>query len=176
MTSFSLHRHRIDHCHDSHSLRLQERNPLIQHPSPPADQHPDDPPGLQNNLSRADTWWILVGLWSSVFLGALDGWPFHPIFFIKSMRVFIGTVVATLMTSIGSYFSRSNQSSYIGTSYLLSVCCFTPLYGECHRHHCMHYNTCLSFRPIVRHIRSQRRYVVSPISLWCAVVNQLVNR
>jgi hypothetical protein len=37
--------------------------------------------------------------------------------------------VATLMTPIGSYFNKSNQSSYIGTSYLLSVCCFTPLYG-----------------------------------------------
>ena len=41
-----------------------------------------------------------------------------------------GTIVATLLTPIGSYFERSNQASYIGTSYLLSVCCFTPLYGE----------------------------------------------
>jgi MFS family permease len=43
---------------------------------------------------------------------------------------FIGTVVATLLAPIGSYFNKSNQSSYIGTSYLLSVCCFTPLYGK----------------------------------------------
>ena len=42
-----------------------------------------------------------------------------------------GTIVATLMTPIGSHFQKSNQASYIGTSYLLSVCCFTPLYGEC---------------------------------------------
>ena len=42
----------------------------------------------------------------------------------------IGTIVATLLTPIGSYFNRLNQSSYIGTSYLLSVCCFTPLYGR----------------------------------------------
>lgn len=41
-----------------------------------------------------------------------------------------GTVVATLLTPIGSYFNKSNQASYIGTSYLLSVCCFTPLYGK----------------------------------------------
>lgn len=40
-----------------------------------------------------------------------------------------GTVVATLVSPIGSYFNKSQQSSYLGTSYLLSVCCFTPLYG-----------------------------------------------
>jgi MFS family permease len=40
-----------------------------------------------------------------------------------------GTVVATLLTPIGSQFQASNQASYISTSYLLSVCCFTPLYG-----------------------------------------------
>ena len=41
-----------------------------------------------------------------------------------------GTIVATLLSPIGAHFNRSNQSSYIGTSYLLSVCCFTPLYGR----------------------------------------------
>lgn len=66
-----------------------------------------------NQFSRADSFWILAGLWSGVFLGAFDG-----------------TVVATLLTPIGSEFNASNQSSYIGTSYLLSVCCFTPLYGR----------------------------------------------
>ncbi|KAK0206243.1 major facilitator superfamily domain-containing protein [Desarmillaria ectypa] len=66
-----------------------------------------------NKFSRAETVWILVGLWSAVFLGALDG-----------------TVVATLLSPIGSHFNKSNQSSYIGTAYLLSVCCFTPLYGR----------------------------------------------
>jgi len=60
-----------------------------------------------------DLIWILAGLWSAVFLGALDG-----------------TIVATLMTPIGNYFNKSNQASYIGTAYLLSVCCFTPLYGR----------------------------------------------
>ncbi|KAF9452050.1 vacuolar amino acid permease [Macrolepiota fuliginosa MF-IS2] len=71
-----------------------------------------DPQPL-NNFSRRDTYWILAGLWSAVLLGAFDG-----------------TVVATLLTPIGSEFNASNQSSYIGTSYLLSVCCFTPLYGR----------------------------------------------
>ena len=41
-----------------------------------------------------------------------------------------GTVVATLLSPIGAHFNRSNRSSYIGTAYLLSVCCFTPLYGR----------------------------------------------
>ncbi|TCD71312.1 hypothetical protein EIP91_011083 [Steccherinum ochraceum] len=66
-----------------------------------------------NKVSRSDLAWVLAGLWSAVFLGALDG-----------------TIVATLLSPIGSYFNESNRSSYIGTSYLLSVCCFTPLYGR----------------------------------------------
>ncbi|KAJ7693479.1 vacuolar amino acid permease [Mycena olivaceomarginata] len=41
-----------------------------------------------------------------------------------------GTIVATLLTPIGSDFNKSNQASYIGTSYLLPLCCFTPLYGR----------------------------------------------
>ena len=57
--------------------------------------------------------WTLVGLWTPVFFGALDG-----------------TVVATLLTPIGSYFNKANQSSYLGTSYLLSVAACTPLYGR----------------------------------------------
>ncbi|KAL5530624.1 hypothetical protein ACEPAF_6882 [Sanghuangporus sanghuang] len=66
-----------------------------------------------NKVSKYDLIWVLTGLWSAVFLGALDG-----------------TIVATLLNPIGSSFNRSNQASYIGTSYLLSVCCFTPLYGR----------------------------------------------
>ncbi|KAI0676872.1 MFS general substrate transporter [Trametes maxima] len=73
---------------------------------------PAEPPIL-NKVSRSDLMWVLAGLWSAVFLGALDG-----------------TIVATLLSPIGSYFNESNRSSYIGTSYLLSVCCFTPLYGR----------------------------------------------
>ncbi|KAJ3853012.1 vacuolar amino acid permease [Lentinula lateritia] len=77
-----------------------------------AEPEPSEPPPL-NKFSRLETCWILVGLWSAVFLGALDG-----------------TVVATLLSPIGSHFNKLNQSSYIGTAYLLSVCCFTPLYGR----------------------------------------------
>ncbi|KAH9062096.1 MFS general substrate transporter [Lactarius vividus] len=96
-----------------------ETSPLL---SSPRDLRADDVPETPSpaspdptliHVSRADLVWILVGLWSPVFLGALDG-----------------TIVATLMTPIGNYFNKSNQASYIGTSYLLSVCCFTPLYGR----------------------------------------------
>lgn len=84
-----------------------------------------------NKFSKAHICWMLVGLWSGVFLGAFDG--VFPSLHLPSKGKFIhprvGTVVATLLTPIGSEFKASNQSSYIGTSYLLSVCCFTPLYG-----------------------------------------------
>ncbi|KAJ7179289.1 major facilitator superfamily domain-containing protein [Mycena filopes] len=80
---------------------------------------PEPSPPLLNNFSSADVAWILAGLWSAVFLGALGSG-------LKKS----GTVVATLLTPIGSDFNKSNQASYIGTSYLLSLCCFTPLYGR----------------------------------------------
>ncbi|KAJ6629159.1 vacuolar amino acid permease [Mycena sp. CBHHK59/15] len=79
----------------------------------------DAPPPPLNNFSQRDIMWILAGLWSAVFLGALGS--------SISLR---RSVVATLLTPIGSDFNKSNQASYIGTSYLLSVCCFTPLYGR----------------------------------------------
>ncbi|KAH9179954.1 MFS general substrate transporter [Lactarius sanguifluus] len=96
-----------------------ETSPLLSSPRDlraddvPATPSPTSPDPAVVHVSRADLVWILVGLWSPVFLGALDG-----------------TIVATLMTPIGNYFNKSNQASYIGTSYLLSVCCFTPLYGR----------------------------------------------
>ncbi|KAF8914097.1 vacuolar amino acid permease [Gymnopilus junonius] len=99
------------------SSLLHERPPSyhstddVNDPPSPTFSEPDEQP--INNFSRADICWILAGLWSGVLLGAFDG-----------------TVVATLLTPIGSEFNASNQSSYIGTSYLLSVCCFTPLYGR----------------------------------------------
>lgn len=83
-------------------------------------------------VSRADLTWILIGLWSAVFLGALDGNNLYLLHVFDSNKLnhhYPGTIVATLMTPIGSYFHKSNQASYIGTSFLLSVCCFTPLYG-----------------------------------------------
>ena len=36
------------------------------------EQQPD-PEAVPNKISRADLVWVLMGLWSAVFLGALDG-------------------------------------------------------------------------------------------------------
>ncbi|KAH7887923.1 vacuolar amino acid permease [Phlebopus sp. FC_14] len=91
---------------------LQPRDPSYHSVDSPPTPPPDDHQPL-NQVSRIDFFWIVSGLWSAVFLGALDG-----------------TIVATLLSPIGSYFNKSEQSSYLGTSYLLSVCCFTPLYGR----------------------------------------------
>ena len=76
--------------------------------------------------------WILVAVWSAVFLGALDGMLPHSSVSTRRSYIYVtaGTIVATLLSPIGAYFNRSHQSPYIGTSYLLSVCCFTPLYGR----------------------------------------------
>ncbi|GLB33632.1 putative sugar (and other) transporter [Lyophyllum shimeji] len=95
---------------------LEEVRPSYSSTDDVDDSASESPPGedlAMVKFSRGDTIWILAGLWSGVLLGAFDG-----------------TVVATLLTPIGSQFKASNQASYIGTSYLLSVCCFTPLYGR----------------------------------------------
>ena len=127
-----------------------ESSPLL---SSPRDHLPNDgldPPSSDSpdsevfRVSRMDLVWILAGLWSAVFLGALDGkpqWCFSSI----SVEPSVGTIVATLMTPIGNYFNKSDQASYIGTSYLLSVCCFTPLYGA----HTRHLSAYIPTKPIV---------------------------
>ena len=56
---------------------------------------------------------LCLSIWTGTFLSALDG-----------------TIIATLLTPIGSSFNASNQTSWLGTSYLLSVCAFTPTYGR----------------------------------------------
>nr|XP_019013607.1 multidrug resistance protein fnx1 [Kwoniella pini CBS 10737]OCF52388.1 multidrug resistance protein fnx1 [Kwoniella pini CBS 10737] len=56
---------------------------------------------------------ICFSLWCGTFLVAFDS-----------------TLVSTLLSEIGSEFKSSTQISWIGTSYLLSVCCFTPIYGR----------------------------------------------
>lgn len=56
---------------------------------------------------------LCLSIWTCTFLSALDG-----------------TIIATILTPIGSSFNASNQTSWLGTSYLLSVCVFTPIYGR----------------------------------------------
>ncbi|KAJ7643074.1 MFS general substrate transporter [Mycena polygramma] len=69
--------------------------------SPPASQSP------QNRTL------LFVGLWSLIFISSADG-----------------TIVATLISTIGSSLESMQFSSWIGTAYLLTFCGFTPLYGR----------------------------------------------
>lgn len=62
---------------------------------------------------RADLFIILGGLWVGTFIAALDG-----------------TIVATILGTIGSEFGKSNSIAWLGTSYLLTQTAFQPLYGR----------------------------------------------
>ncbi|KAI6027188.1 vacuolar amino acid permease [Pisolithus marmoratus] len=57
------------------------------------------------DISRSTRYAILAGLWSATFL-------------------------SVIIPSISSEFNKSNEASWLGTSYLLAVCTFTPLYGR----------------------------------------------
>ena len=65
---------------DRRSLHSSEERPLLED-SPPSYHRTDDVDGValptenvpMNNFSRADTIWILAGVWSPVLLGAFDG-------------------------------------------------------------------------------------------------------
>ncbi|KAG1854788.1 major facilitator superfamily domain-containing protein [Suillus subalutaceus] len=87
-----------------------ERDPLIVNGSNLIQDH--RPPGPRD-ISRSTRYGILVGLWSATFLSSLNT-----------------TLVATLLPSISSDFNKSHEASWLGTSYLLAVCTFTPLYGR----------------------------------------------
>ncbi|GAA93378.1 uncharacterized protein L969DRAFT_19050 [Mixia osmundae IAM 14324] len=65
------------------------------------------------DVTRRATILIFLGVWTGVFLGALDT-----------------TVVATIFSQISSSFGASNQSSWLATSYLLATATCTPLYGR----------------------------------------------
>ncbi|KDR82118.1 hypothetical protein GALMADRAFT_222000 [Galerina marginata CBS 339.88] len=58
---------------------------------------------------------ILAGIWLGQFLS------------YDTPRV---TNVRTVLPSISSEFKKSNEASWVGTSYLLATCTFTPLYGR----------------------------------------------
>ncbi|EJD06151.1 vacuolar amino acid permease [Fomitiporia mediterranea MF3/22] len=64
-------------------------------------------------ITRSNRYAILAGIWTATFLSSLNT-----------------TLVATLLSSISSEFKRANQASWLGTSYLLATCTFTPLYGR----------------------------------------------
>ncbi|PVG04173.1 MFS general substrate transporter [Serendipita vermifera] len=89
-----------------------ERQPLLAHPKVQNANTQHQPPTL-NQLSKAKLCCVLTAIGTAIFLSALDG-----------------TIVATLQQPISNDFGQSHKASYIGTSYLLSICCFTPLYGR----------------------------------------------
>ncbi|KAJ7044136.1 MFS general substrate transporter [Mycena alexandri] len=65
------------------------------------------------DATRRDFALLMTGLWSLTFISSLDA-----------------TIVATLISTIGSSLESMRLSSWIGTAYLLSLCAFTPLYGR----------------------------------------------
>ncbi|KAF8959682.1 vacuolar amino acid permease [Flammula alnicola] len=64
-------------------------------------------------ISTSSRHGILAGIWLAQFLSALNL-----------------TLVPTMLPSISSEFKKSNEASWVGTSYLLATCTFTPLYGR----------------------------------------------
>lgn len=69
-----------------------------------------------HNLAGLSAWRFYVAcasVWSATFLAAFDG-----------------TVVATLLGDISSAFNAFHLASWLGTAYLLSLACFTPVYGR----------------------------------------------
>ncbi|KAI0792604.1 MFS general substrate transporter [Abortiporus biennis] len=64
-------------------------------------------------IPRSTRYGILAGVWTSTFLSSLNM-----------------TLVATLLAGISSDFQKSQQAGWLGTSYLLATCTFTPLYGR----------------------------------------------
>ncbi|KAL4399268.1 basic amino acid transmembrane transporter [Malassezia pachydermatis] len=54
-----------------------------------------------------------LAMWSITFMGSLDA-----------------TIVAMLIGNISSSFKAADKASWIGTTFLLSVCCTVPLYGR----------------------------------------------
>ncbi|PPR05173.1 hypothetical protein CVT26_012259 [Gymnopilus dilepis] len=71
------------------------------------------PPLGPLDISPGSRHGILAGIWLGQFLSALNL-----------------TLVPTMLPEISSEFRRSNEASWVGTSYLLATCTFTPLYGR----------------------------------------------
>ncbi|KAK4699772.1 hypothetical protein P7C70_g6482, partial [Phenoliferia sp. Uapishka_3] len=84
-----------------------ETTPLLAGPQQPTKEvHAFDLPASRK-------WQIMAGCQLAVTLGAIDT-----------------TIVATLISPIASSFHKSNQASWLGTSFLLANITFTPLFGR----------------------------------------------
>lgn len=69
------------------------------------------PEAIEEEESRRPDLLIIMGaMWIGTFVAALDG-----------------TVVATIMSTVGSEFSVSKEIGWLGTSYLLTQTAFQPL-------------------------------------------------
>ncbi len=132
-----------------------ETTPLLVPPTSSEEPREDSQP-YKPHFEWKKLVWLVSGIWSAVFLGALDGGysldgrfaffliPELPRDYRCNSRDSCKTSTEGLalhtitvgrpclkfaLSQIGSYFEQSYKAPYIGTSYLLSVCCFTPLYG-----------------------------------------------
>ncbi|KDR82136.1 hypothetical protein GALMADRAFT_240663 [Galerina marginata CBS 339.88] len=99
---------------------MSERDPLLQRLASGVEEHSTVKSNGKEErrlgpleISRSTRYGILAGLWTATFLSALNQ-----------------TLVPTMLPSISSDFNKSNQASWLGTSYLLATCTFTPLYGR----------------------------------------------
>lgn len=99
-----------------------EREPLLREPTSRSSSTPRKecdfcPSPLQPtgplDISASSRQGILAGIWLAQFLSALNL-----------------TLVPTMLPAISSDFNKSNEASWVGTSYLLATCTFTPLYGR----------------------------------------------
>ncbi|KJA19134.1 hypothetical protein HYPSUDRAFT_56817 [Hypholoma sublateritium FD-334 SS-4] len=64
---------------------------------------------------------ILAGIWIAQFLSGFTN---------DNALWILVTLVPTMLPSISSEYNKSNEASWVGTSYLLATCTFTPLYGR----------------------------------------------
>ncbi|KAF8179676.1 vacuolar amino acid permease [Pholiota molesta] len=99
---------------------MSERDPLLNRDSERlgdveeiAHKRKDEKRVGPNDISRSTRYGILAGIWTATCL---------------SVRHQIHNVI--VLPSISSDFNKSNQASWLGTSYLLATCTFTPLYGR----------------------------------------------
>ncbi|KAK0229165.1 major facilitator superfamily domain-containing protein [Armillaria nabsnona] len=88
-----------------------ERDPLL--PTNVDETSEEKHPLGPLEISPSTRYGILAGIWAATFLSSLNL-----------------TLVPTMLPSISSSFHKSHQASWLGTSYLLATCTFTPLYGR----------------------------------------------
>ncbi|KAG7453193.1 MFS general substrate transporter [Guyanagaster necrorhizus] len=93
------------------TTELTERDPLLPKDvdKTSEEKHPLGP----LEISPSTRYGILAGIWTATFLSSVNM-----------------TLVPTMLPSISSNFHKSHQASWLGTSYLLATCTFTPLYGR----------------------------------------------